>query len=104
MIVKIENYLDVTLNLTDSTSKAYHKPNDEIVYIHKESTYSPLIKKQLPISIETKLSKNISHKKLFHESISIYKGALNKSGYNHQLKFQKTSTNVNSENGISTHR
>ena len=35
------------------------------------------------------------NEKVFNESVSIYQEALNKSGYNHQLRFQKTSTNNN---------
>ena len=34
--LKIVDFLDVTLNLADSTYKPYHKPNDEICYIHTE--------------------------------------------------------------------
>ena len=55
--LKIADFLEVTLNLTDSTYKPYHKPNDEIFYIHKESNLPPSIKKPLPVSIETRLSK-----------------------------------------------
>ena len=61
--LKIVDFLDVTLNLTDSTYKPYHKPNDEICYIHKESNHPPSITKQLPISIKTRLSKLSSNKK-----------------------------------------
>ena len=86
------DFLNVTLNLTDSTYKPYHKPNDEICYIYKESNHPPSITKQLPISIETRLSKLSSNEKVFNESISIYQEALEKSGYKHQLTFQKTST------------
>ena len=49
--LKIVDFLDVTLNLTDSTYKPYHKPNDEICYIHKESNHPLSITKQLPVSI-----------------------------------------------------
>ena len=103
--LKIVDFLDVTLNLTDSTYKPYHKPNDEICYIHKESNHPPSIMKQLPVSIETRLSKISSNEKVFNESVSIYQEALDKSGYNHKLKFQKTSTNNNNadnEKGISS--
>ena len=48
--LKIVVFLDVRLNLTDSTYKPYHKPNDEICYVHKESNHPPSITKQLPIS------------------------------------------------------
>ena len=91
--LKIVDFLDVTLNLTDSTYKPYHKPNDEICYIHKESNHPPSITKQLPISIETRLSKLSSNGKVFNESVYIYQEALDKSGYKHKLTFQKTSTN-----------
>ena len=49
--------------------------------------------KQLPISIETRLSKLTSNEKVFKESVSIYQEALGKSDYNHKLTFQKTSPN-----------
>ena len=88
----IVDFLDVTLNLTDSTYKSYHKPNDEICYIHKESNHPPSITKQLPISIETRLPKLSSNEKVFNESVPIYQEALDKYGYKHQLTFQKTST------------
>ena len=91
--LKIVDFLDVTLNLTDSTYKSYHKPNDEICYIHKESNQPLSIMKQLPISIETRRSKLYSNEKVFNESVSIYRESLDKSCYNHKLKFQKTSTN-----------
>ena len=93
LIIKIVDFLDITLNLTDSTYKRYHKPNHEICYNHKESNHPPLITKQLPISIETRLSKLSSNEKVFNESVPIYQEALDKSGYKHQLTFQKTSTN-----------
>ena len=90
--LKIVDFLDVTLNLTDSTYKPYYKPIDEICYIHKESNHPPSVTKQLPISVETRLSKLSSNEKVFNESVSIYQEALDKSGYNHKLTFQKTST------------
>ena len=50
--IKIVDFLDVIINLTDSSYKPYHKPSN-----HPSS-----ITKQLPLSIETRLSK-ISLKK-----------------------------------------
>ena len=91
--LKIVDFLDVTLTLTDSTYKPYHKPNDEICYIHKKSNHPHSITKQLPISIETRLSKLSSNEKVFNESVCVYQEALDKSGYNLKLSFQKTSTN-----------
>ena len=38
---KIVNYLDVTLNLQDGTFRPYHKPDDQIQYVHLESNHPP---------------------------------------------------------------
>ena len=45
------------------------------------------------ISVETRLSKLSSNKKVFNESVPIYQEAFEKSGYKYQRTFQKTSTN-----------
>ena len=100
--LKIVDFLDVTLNLTDSTYKPYHKPNDEICYIHKESDHPPSIMKQLPISIKTRLSKLSLNEKVVNESVPIYKEARDESVYKHQ-HFRKQgpmTPNVDSEKGI----
>ena len=55
--LKVVDYLDVTLNLSDGLYKPFHKPNSEINYIHRESNHPPTIIKQLPLSVESRLSK-----------------------------------------------
>ena len=35
--LKTVNYLDITLHLNTGTYKPYHKPSDEILYIHAKS-------------------------------------------------------------------
>ena len=39
--VKRVNYLDVSLNLDNSNFKPYHKPDNEMLYIHKDSNQHP---------------------------------------------------------------
>ena len=51
------------------------------IYIYKESNHSPPILKQMPLSIESRLSKHLSNEKIFKRSIQIYQEALKKSGY-----------------------
>ena len=66
-------------------------PNNEILYIHKESNHPPpSILRQIPVSIESRLSKHLSNEKIFKECTQIYQEALRKSGYNHQLTYQKS--------------
>ena len=45
--------------------------------------------KQLPLSIEKRLSKLFSDEKIFNDSILIYQEALIKADYNDKLKYQK---------------
>ena len=50
--LRIVNYLDVTLNVNDTSFIHYHKPDDIIQYINKESNHPPNLIKHLPASIE----------------------------------------------------
>ena len=61
--LSIVNYLDVILNLKNSSFKPYHKPDDIIQYIVKESNHPPSIIKHLAVSIEKRLSNNYSDEK-----------------------------------------
>ena len=87
--LKIVDYLDVTFNLTDSSYRPFNKTNNEINYIHKQSNHPPSVIKQLPLSVERRLSKLSSNEKIFNDSILIYQEALIKAGYNHKLTYQK---------------
>ena len=91
--LKIVDYLDVTFNLTDSSYRPFNKTNNEINYIHKQSNHPPSIIKQLPLSVERRLSKLSSNEKIFNDSIPIYQEALVKSGYSHKLTYQKHDQN-----------
>ena len=95
---KVVDYLDVTLNLNDGSYKPYRKPDDEINYIHAESDHPPNIIKQLPLSIEARLSSLSSSKRMFDEAKGSYQEALNKNGYKHILKYNPPKQNRNKRN------
>ena len=95
--MKVVNYLDVALNLNDGSYKPYHKPNNEILYINKESNHPPSIIKQLPLSIENRLS-NLSSAKIFNESAGVYQEALNKCSYKHKIKYYPAPLKSDSKN------
>ena len=87
---KIVNYLDVTLNSKDSTFRPYHKPGDQMQYIHTESNHPPNIIEHIPASIETRLS-NLSYtERIFKESTTHYENNLRQSGYNKKLSCKPT--------------
>ena len=91
--LKIVNYLDVSFNLSNATHRPFCKPNNKIAYIHQESNHRPSVLRQIPLSIESRLSKHSSNEKIFQKSTQIYEEALKKSGYNHQLTYQKSINN-----------
>ena len=86
--MKTVNYLDVTLNLENSTYCPYQKENNQIKYINIESNHPPSIIKQLPLSIESRLSSLSSSEEIFNDSVIPYQDALDKSGYKHKLKYK----------------
>ena len=70
------DYLNVTFNLTYSCYRPFIKANNEINFIHKQLNHPPSIIKQLPLSVERRLSKLSSNEKIFNDSIPIYQEAL----------------------------
>ena len=87
--LKIVDYLDVTFNLTDYFYCPFNKTNNEINYIHKQSNHPPSIIKQLPLSVERRLSRLSPNEKVFNDSIPIYQEALKKASFNQRLTYQK---------------
>ena len=83
--LKIVNYLDVTLDLNTGTFKPYHKPDNEINYVHIHSNHPPNIIKQIPISIQNRLSNLSANEEIFKEATPHYTAALERSGYQHQF-------------------
>ena len=89
---KIVNYLDITLNLKDGTFRPYHKPGDQMQYIHTESNHPPNIIKHIPASIETRSSNLSSTETIFKESTTHYENNLRQSGYNKKQSYKPTDT------------
>ena len=75
--MKIVNYLDDSLNLNNSNYKPYHKPDKEMLYIHKYSNHPPSIL----TSIQERIPTLSSNETIFSKSKEIYQKSLEKSGY-----------------------
>ena len=88
--LKIVDYLDVTSNLTDSSYCPFNKTNNEINYVHKQSNHPPSIIRQLPLSVERRLSKLSSIEKIFDDSIPTYQKALIKGRLQPQISIPET--------------
>ena len=91
---KIANYLYVPFNLNNSNYKTYHKPDNETLYIHKDSNHPPSIPKQIPTSIEKIVSTLSSNETIFNKSTEMYQKSLEKCGYRQTLKYHPADKNV----------
>ena len=91
--IKIVNYLDVSLNLNDGTYRPYHKPDNQISYVHIDSNHPSNIIKQIPLAIESRLSELSSNENIFKESVPYYDQALQKSGYYHNFTYKTNNKN-----------
>ena len=92
---KCVDFLDVTLNLTTGKHMPYTKPNNTPLYIHTKSNHPPVIIKNIPESINKRLSDISSDKESFDRAAIPYQRALEHSGYNYKLKFQLSTSPSN---------
>ena len=65
----------------------YTKPNNIPLYIHKKSNHPPQIIKNIPKSINKRLSEISYDQDSFDKAVPLYQKALNDSGYKHHLAF-----------------
>ena len=87
--IKIVNFLDVKLNLTINTFCPYKKPNDTTMYVHTKSNHPPTVLKEIPKSINKRLSKISSTEREFNAAKDEYQKALNESGHKYKLTYEK---------------
>ena len=85
------NFLDTNLNLENGKFRPYRKPNDNLLYINKNSNHPPTIKKQLPTMIQQRLSDLSTDECEFNKAKNDYQEALKSSGFNETLKFNQPS-------------
>ena len=85
--LKIVNFLDITFNLNNGKYYPYRKPNDQPMYIHRQSNHPPSIVKGLPASIGRRISDISCDEETFKKATPIYVNALKSSGYSEPLSY-----------------
>ena len=85
--MKSVNFLDVNFNLDLDIFKPYMKPNGAPVYVHHDSNHPRSILKNIPKSINRRLSSISSNQEVFNAACQPYQDALEKSGYDYILNF-----------------
>ena len=84
---RIVQYLDVEFNLVEGSFKPYLKEGDTPLYVNSGSNHPPLILKNIPASINRRLSALSSDEAKFNSVKPIYQDALHKAGYDYQLHY-----------------
>ena len=94
--LKVVNYLDVTFDLRNESFRPYSKDNSDPVYVHVQSNHPNHIIRQIPKSVNSRISRNSSSKRIFDNCKTPYNRALTKSGYvgyDQQLTYLRNNTN-----------
>ena len=99
----IENFypsisIDVMFDLVNDICKPYRKPNNKSLYIIRHSNQTLSILKQLPKSIEKRISETSSNIDVFNRSIKIYNDALHESNFKETLRIVIPAQKNNDEN------
>ena len=81
------NFLDVTLDLTSGSYKPFMKPNNKILYVHRQSNHPPALLKNIPENINKRLTSISYNQKVFDDAIPPYQKALDVSGFKHKLTY-----------------
>ncbi len=83
------NFLDVCFDLKNQKHSPYRKPNSFPLYINSKSNHPPCIIKQMPKTVEQRLTANPSDKEVFDRAKPDYETALMESGYDGMLKYDQ---------------
>ena len=94
---QVADFLDVTFDMKNESYQPFTKENHNPVYVNKSSNHPPSILKNIPLSVNDRLSRLSSSKEIFDEAAKPYQRALNDSGYNHVLEFKDMSECLSSE-------
>ncbi|XP_068724193.1 uncharacterized protein [Montipora capricornis] len=93
----IVNFLDVTLDLQSGKHYPYTKAGNVPLYVHKKSNHPPSILKNIPDSINKRLSEISSDRQCFDNAKTVYQEALNKSGYNYNLSYNEPRSEISTQ-------
>ena len=74
--LKSVDFLDVTFNLTTETYQPYTKPNNELLYVNKQSNHPPTVLSQIPNSVNERLNNISSNETVFNDAKGKYERAL----------------------------
>ena len=89
------NFLNIKLNLKSRIYLALRKPSDRPLHIHCESSYSPVIKKQLPFVLSDRLSQVWCNQEEFTKGVPEYEEAMHTNKYTGVQQYNSNSDPIN---------
>ena len=104
--IKIVNFLDVTLDLSNNSYKPFIKTNQNPSYININSNHPKNITKQIPKAVNLRICKLSANEKIFKESSKRYIDALKNSGFKEDFRYLKEdiTNDINKENNNYDHK
>ena len=92
----IVEYLDIKFKILERSHRAYKKPNDQIVYVHKDSNHPKPVTKNMVNQVNKRLNLLSCNETVFNQDKHVYQDALERSGYTEKLQYasQRTKTTI----------
>ena len=87
--IKIVNFLDVTLDLSNNSYKPFIKTNQNPLYININSNHPKNIIKQVPKAVNLRIGKLSANENIFQESSKRYIDALKNSSFKEDFRYLK---------------
>ncbi|MCP3851699.1 MAG: hypothetical protein GY694_15895, partial [Gammaproteobacteria bacterium] len=87
--MNVVNFLDATLSMKDGKFWPYSKPNSNTKYVHTKSSHPQHVLKQIPNSINTRLSEISCDEEQFDRAKGPYEKALKESGHEANLQYRE---------------
>ena len=76
------------LDLDEETYEPYNKPQNIPQYVHKLSNHPPAVIRNIPESVNKRLSSISSSERMFQKAAPLFQESLDRSGYNYKLKYE----------------
>ena len=86
--LRVVDFLDVTFDLNKDSYSPYLKPNNTLQYVNVASNHPPNILKNIPFSVNKRLSGISKDEETFKQAITPYQEALNTAGYKFKLRYE----------------
>ena len=83
--------------MENESYRPFTKPNNIPEYVHKLSNHPPLVLKNIPESINKRLSTVSSNEEMFNTAADQYQEALYRSGYDYKLQFDPSAGQISSK-------